>query len=136
MTNTLLLEIPNALWMSSNDRKDRRAVMGRVAAVRRMAEIEARNAGLTPMTQAHIAIFVGYPTRVKADPPNAWPTAKAAIDGVVDSGVLVDDSSEFVFAHSFMRDAKKSPTKHHTLRLVFTDQFLPWMTNERPEEDR
>ncbi len=136
MTNTLLLTIPDTLWMSSNHREHRMVVRRKTLDVRTLARFAAQNAGLTPMAQAHIAIFVGYPTRVKADPPNAWPTAKAAIDGVVDSGVLVDDSSEFVFAHSFMRDAKKAPAKHHTLRLVFTDQFLPWMTNERPEEDR
>lgn len=122
----LLLTIPHALWMSSNDRMHPMAKAKRTRAVRELAQVEARNARLPHLPQVHIAIYVGYPSRRKADPPNAWPTVKAAIDGIVDSGALVDDSSEFVYCHSFWRERTRSPQGTHTLRLVLTDQALPF----------
>ncbi|UFU03453.1 hypothetical protein LQF12_02245 [Ruania suaedae] len=123
----LLLQIPDAWWLSSNDRRHRHDVARRTHCVRRYAAIEAANSGLTLPPQVHIGIFVGYPTRRKADPPNAWPTAKAAIDGIVDAGLLADDNSDVVYAHSFAREAQKAPKGYHTLRLVLIDQALPWM---------
>lgn len=123
----LLLTIPDAWWLTSNQRLPKEAIWPRTKAIRKYAAIAARNAGLTLPPQVHIWIVVGYPTRVRADPPNAWPTAKAAIDGIVDSGTLAEDNSEIVYAHSFARDPKKCERGTHTLRLVFTDQALPWM---------
>ena len=123
----LLLTIPDLWWLSSNQRMHRMAAAGRTRAIREYAALQTAAANLTVPPQVHIGIFVGYPTRAKADPPNAWPTAKAAIDGVVDAGALTDDNSEVVFAHSFARDPKRAEKGTHTLRLVFTDQALPWM---------
>ena len=123
----LLLTIPDAWWLTSNGRYGHHmAVATRTKALRQYAAIQARNARLAVPPQVHIGIFVGYPTARKADPPNAWPTAKACIDGIVDSGALVDDNSEVVYAHTFARDAKKAPKGHHTLRLILTDQALPF----------
>lgn len=126
MNPTLLLTIPDALWMSSNHREHRMVVARKTAAVRQLAMLAAQNADLPHMPQVHIYVVVGYPSRRRADPPNAWPVAKAAIDGVVDSGVLADDDSEVVYAHSFAREATRCEPHTHTLRLVFTDQALPF----------
>lgn len=122
----LLLTIPDAWWLTSNGRYHHHVKAARTRWLRSNARIEAQNARLAVPPQVYIGIFVGYPTRAKADPPNAWPTAKACIDGIVDSGALVDDNSEVVYAHTFARDAKKAPKGHHTLRLVLTDQALPF----------
>lgn len=127
MTAELLIEIPDALWMSSNQREHRMVVAKKTAAVRALAAAVARQASLPRMTQVHIGIEVGYPTARRADPPNAWPTAKAAIDGVVDSGALADDNSEVVWCHSFTRSPRKAPKGRHTLRLVLTDQQIPFL---------
>ena len=127
MTPELTLTIPDALWLTSNQRLPRPVVWKRTAGIRELAATAARAANLPHMTQVHIGIAVGYPTRVRADAPNAWPSAKAAIDGIVDSGVLADDNSEIVWCHSFMRASTKCPRGVHTLRFIFTDQRLPWM---------
>jgi len=120
----LLLTIPDEWWISSNKRYHYHDKAVRTKAIRTYAAVQSRNAHLTVPPQVHIAIYVGYPTKAKADPPNAWPTAKAAIDGIVDAGTLADDNSEIVYCHSFLRDPKKAPAKHHTLRFVLTDQAL------------
>ncbi len=122
----LLLTIPDAWWLTSNGRYHPHARAKRVRAIRQYAAIQARNAGLRLPPQVHIWIMVGYPTRQLADPPNAWDSAKPAIDGIVDAGTLAEDNSEIVYAHSFARDPKKCERGTHTLRLVFTDQCLPF----------
>ena len=126
MTPELLITIPDALWMTSNQREHRMVVARKTAAVRRLAAAVARQESLPHMPQCHIWIVVGYPTRRRADPPNAWPTAKAAIDGVVDSGALSEDNSEVVYAHSFARERGRCQPHTHTLRLRFADQPLPF----------
>lgn len=122
----LLLTIPDLWWLTSNGRYHRMQAAARTRAIREYAALQTAAARLEVPPQVHIGIFVGYPTRAKADPPNAWPTAKAAIDGIVDAGALTDDNSEVVYAHSFMRDAKRSEKGFHTLRFVLTDQALPF----------
>lgn len=120
----LLLTIPAEHWMSANDRMHWAAKAKRTAAVRELAAAVAVAAGVPRMMQVHVCAFVGYPSRRKADPPNAYPTVKAALDGITDAGVWEDDDSEHVVAVEFRRDPKSSPKGTHTLRLVLTDQAL------------
>lgn len=126
MTPTLVLEIPDALWMTSNQREHRMVVARKTREVRRLAELAARAANLPRFMQVHVGVFVGYPTRRRADPANAYPTLKAALDGLTDAGVWEDDDSAHVVAVTFMREATKSPANTHSLRLVLTDQALPF----------
>ncbi|MCW2897804.1 MAG: Endodeoxyribonuclease RusA [Streptosporangiaceae bacterium] len=42
-------------------------------------------------TRAHILGILHPPTRRRADPANWYPSFKAAVDGIVDAGVLEDD---------------------------------------------
>lgn len=122
----LTLTIPAEHWMSANDRMHWAAKAKRTAAVRELAAAAATAASTPRMMQVHVCAFVGYPSRRKADPPNAYPTLKAALDGLTDAGVWPDDDSEHVVAVEFRRDTKPSSKGTHTLRLVLTDQALPF----------
>jgi len=118
------LTIPNAVWLTSNQRLHWAAKAKRTATIRQLAAVQARNLGIEPMMQVHVAAFIGYPTSAKADPPNAAPAVKAAIDGLTDAGVWPDDDSEHVVAVEFRREVGKCKKGHHTIRLVLTDQQL------------
>ena len=126
MTPELTLTIPDEHWISANDRRHWRANATRRAALRALAADVARTADLPRFMQVHVGVFVGYPTRRRADPTNAADTLKPCLDGLTDAGVWEDDDSEHVVAVTFMRDLKCSPKGHHTLRLVLTDQCLPF----------
>lgn len=45
------------------------------------------------MERAHVLAVLHPADRRRRDPANAYPAVKAALDGVVDAGVLVDDDS-------------------------------------------
>jgi crossover junction endodeoxyribonuclease RusA len=65
-----------------------------VKAIRDTARILARHRKIPPMQRAHI-LYVVHPDTAKRrrDPGNWAPSAKAAVDGLVDAGVLPDDNS-------------------------------------------
>lgn len=44
--------------------------------------------------RGHVTVWVAYPDRRRRDVHNLYPTIKAAIDGIVDAGVLPDDSDK------------------------------------------
>lgn len=114
----LAIDIPAAMWLSSNGRQHRMAVASRTRDIRTLARLAARNHQPVP-TPVVIGVAVGYPPTVhRADPPNAWPTIKAAIDGLVDAGLIDDDSSAHVDEHRFRRDPSKA--KRGMYRLTFT----------------
>jgi len=63
-------------------------------AVSENAELMAALAAAKPgglFARAHILGVLHPPTRRRADPANWYPSFKAAVDGIVDAGVLDDD---------------------------------------------
>lgn len=115
---TVTVPIPSAMWLSSNQRLHRMQVASRTRDIRILAKHAARN--LPPINGQVIAsVAVAYPPQVhRVDPPNAWPSIKAAIDGLVDSGLLPDDDSTVVDEHRFRRDPER--TKRGTYQLTIT----------------
>lgn len=123
--STLHFDIPDAWWLSANDRRHWADKAKRTRALRELGQIMARNLG--PRGITHVAAFIGYPRAGRADPANAAPTVKALIDGMVDAGVWPDDDSVHVIGPTFLRD-DKSPPGTHAVRLVLTPQDIPWLT--------
>lgn len=118
MWHILTWDIPKCLWLSSNDTLSRYPKAGRIKALRAMAALTARTQ--IPFTLGSVseaAVSVGYPTDGRADPPNAWPTVKALMDGVVDAGILVDDDDLHVGKMSFTRGPKTGAAGVHTIRV-------------------
>ena len=111
---SITLEIPDAIWLSANQRIHWSEKARRTRWVRVMAKSAAIR---SPKHQrAVITAWVGYPRAGRVDPANASPLVKAAIDGLVDAGVLPDDNSDHLPAVTFRRDVK-CRAGIHTLRL-------------------
>lgn len=116
MTRTLSFAIPAAHWLSSNQRLHWAAKAKHTAWLRTYAAKEAGDCD-TYTRPVRITAHIGYPSNGRADPNNAAPTTKALIDGLVESGLLVDDSHEWVLGPDHRRDNTKSPRGYHTVRL-------------------
>lgn len=114
--HTLVVDVPRDWWLSSNQRRHRMAVADRTKWIRQKAKIAARR--LPKLGSVTLArAWIGYPSARAADPPNAWPTVKAIIDGLVDAGVLDDDNSHHVPEHSFRRHPDKSPANTYRVTV-------------------
>ena len=91
------VEIPApAPWLNANSRTDRRGQTPNRRAWRDAAHVYARQARLPKLGQAHITAVLSFRDRRRRDPHNYYPTIKAVVDGLVDYGVLDDDSSEYL----------------------------------------
>lgn len=114
--------IPSRLWLSSNQRLHRMDKARRVQALRHIASLKAKSHPKISSYPVTIIATIGYKTKGRADPPNAWPTVKALIDGLVDAKVLADDDSTHVAQTIFERDNNPttSPTSPYKVTLVIT----------------
>lgn len=114
---TITLEIPDAIWLSANQRLHWAEKARRTRWVRALARSAARQ--LPKYSHALVVAWIGYPRSGRADPSNASPLVKAAIDGLVDAGVFPDDDSSHVVDGGFRRDVC-CRRGIHTLRLEIT----------------
>lgn len=91
------LELPWAKPpLNANQRLHWRAKARMVKAVRRTAWALARNAKIPAC--AHIRVWLVYQPRDsrRRDPSNLMPTQKPSLDGLVDAGIVPDDTPEYV----------------------------------------
>lgn len=119
--STLILDIPKSWWHTSNDRGHWRKFASRKAAIREATRRAALEAGLGPFHVAHVTAHIGYPRAGTADPGNAAPVVKAALDGLTDAGVWDDDDSRHVIGPDYRRDPCTGRPGIHTLRLTITE---------------
>lgn len=91
------VELPERLpLLNANDRLHWTARRDKTAAIRTVAWALATQAHIPPLRRAHIVAEYCPTDRRRRDPANWAPTAKAAVDGLVDAGVLPDDSAEYL----------------------------------------
>lgn len=121
---TITVDIPSAMWLSSNQRKHRMEVASRTRDIRTLAKHAARS--IPPVTgPVVVTVYVGYPPQVhRVDPPNAYPSIKAALDGIVDAGVLIGDDSAVIVEHRFVRDPERTPRGRYRLTVHITTPCL------------
>ena len=125
MTDTITLTIPAGEWLSSNQRLHWAQKARRTRSIRTrafmlgLAALRAGDVTAHP-GKTHVHVLVAYQTARKADPPNAYPSVKAAIDGLVDAGIFPDDNSEHV-SLGFDRDPEKSALGTYRLTLEMKD---------------
>lgn len=120
----LTFTIPKSWWLSANDRTHWAQKARATRAIRQLARITGEN--FERQRVCHVAAFIGYLRNGKADPSNAAPTVKALIDGLVDAGVWPDDDHTHVIGPTYLRDPKSPTPGHYTVRLVLTEQEVPW----------
>lgn len=109
--STLTLTIPAPCdWLNSNQRLHRMVSARRVASWRGAARIRAQEAEFGQFTRpVHIVCTVHKTRAGRWDAGNLYPTAKAIVDGLVDAGVIPDDSNEWVTGPD-MRAGEKAET--------------------------
>lgn len=92
---TITIPAP-VVWLNANDRVDRRRFAPITKQWRDAAHVHARAGKLPQLGRAHITATLRFRDRRRRDPHNYYPTIKAVIDGLVDYGLLPDDSHEFL----------------------------------------
>lgn len=97
MTATIVLPYPRPP-LSSNHRYDRHTRAALTREIRQTAAWVAKAAKLTPVGSQRVAVTCVWfaPDRRTRDAGSTTPTAKAAIDGLVDAGVLPADDATVV----------------------------------------
>lgn len=90
---TTLTLTPPAAFINANDRLHHHAKAKLTKAWREAGECVAT---AKTYRRAHITVGIRFPTNHRRDVGNYYPTAKAILDGLVDAGVLPDDSDEHV----------------------------------------
>lgn len=117
----MIFTVPKTQWLTANGRYHWSAEARRKKLLRQMGFIVGKNSGLQFTTPIRVIAHIGYATAGRADPANTAPTVKALIDGLVDAGVFVDDSHEWVIGPDFRRDTKKCARGYHTVRFEFEE---------------
>jgi len=116
----IVLDLPRDLWWSANNRLHWQVVRRKKAAVRALARAAAQNEAR--LQRATLGVLVHYPTNRQADPHNIASTVlKAAIDGVVDAGVLPDDDDKHLTAVTISRGPKTSVAGIYRLTLTLEE---------------
>lgn len=100
-----------ARWLNSNDRYKRRPNEA-IQAWRLLTSAVARK-GLhdgifKPFTgRVHITVELRFPDNRRRDAANYYPTIKACVDGIVEAGLIVDDSDKYVDALTIRRGPRE-----------------------------
>lgn len=83
-------------WLNSNDRLHPMAKSRIVKQWRQLGYACAIREHLPRLGKAHIEARLFFRTNARRDPNNWAPTAKAALDGLVDANVFPDDNADLV----------------------------------------
>lgn len=114
------IELPAGLFLlNDNQRLHHRRKAEYIELIRRASGFAARAAKLPTLQRIHVFYVVHPKPGIRRRDPGNWsPTAKAAIDGLVDAGVVPDDNSDRVLGG----DPRIGPA-------VKGSQFALWITD-------
>lgn len=121
-THLLALVAPHH-WLNANQRPHWRDERARSAAWREAAGWAAKAAKVPRLERVYICCWLEFPNNLRRDPANWAPTAKAAVDGLVQVGVLPDDDWRHVTGPD-MRIGQRHP-KPGRLVIGLYDLTLP-----------
>jgi Holliday junction resolvase RusA-like endonuclease len=112
------IELPAGMdLLNANQRYHWRVRAERTKHIRSTAEILARGAKIPTLARAHIIGEFRPPNRRRRDVANLYPSFKAAIDGLVDAGVLEDDDD----THLVGPDMRLGPVRLGQIVLHITE---------------
>ena len=94
-TWTLTIPAP-ALWLNANQRVDLRRQTPDRRAWRDAGRVYAMQAKLPRLRRAHILAELRFADARNRDVHNLYPTIKAVVDGLIDYGLLPDDSHHYL----------------------------------------
>lgn len=91
------LDIPApAPWLNANERGHWSKRSGTIRLWRDAAHVYATKARLPGLGKVRIEAVLSFADKRRRDPHNYYPTLKAIIDGLVDYGLIPDDSDEYL----------------------------------------
>lgn len=93
--------------------------------IRRDTYLLARSAGLNTSDRITVRLEYYPRDRRRRDPSNLMPTQKAAVDGIVDAGLVPDDCPPYVTEHMPIIEQQKEPLNRFGHRLQIR---LTWHT--------
>lgn len=106
---TVTITLPPKLpLLNSNQRLHWATKARRTRIIREAAAWATRSLRERPMERVEITAVIHPKTARRFDPHNCQPTVKAAIDGVVDAGLLEDDDATRLVSVAF-RAGEKDP---------------------------
>ena len=105
MSITTIVLTPPAAFINANDRLHHQAKAKLTKAWRQAAKA-AVDAGFNPYRydRAHVVCTIRFADNIRRDVGNFYPTAKACLDGIVDAGVLEDDSDLHILGPDMRRE--------------------------------
>ena len=83
-------------WINANKREHWRTTADKVAEWRTAGCAAATQAKLPTIKRAHIDAVLHFRNSARRDAHNWYPTLKALVDGLVDHGLLADDSTRYL----------------------------------------
>lgn len=98
---TVTLNLPKLPTLQANVNLHWAVRAKRVKIIRSHVGWLARSMNQAPMERVRITAIVHPKTAGRYDPPNWAPLVKAAIDGIVDAGLLPDDDSTRVVSTAY-----------------------------------
>lgn len=103
VTGVWTLTLSGLEWLNANDRPHWAEKARKTKAIREAACVLARSHRIPALDVVLVLAYVHPSTnRKKWDPANWYPSVKAAVDGLVDAGVVVDDDhGHLVGPHMF-----------------------------------
>lgn len=121
MTAVIHIAISRDVLLTSNQRLHWATKARHTKVIRDMAWVLAKHARIQSMAAAEIEVEVTWPNRSrKRDSHNLQPSAKAAIDGFVDAGVLPDDSDKYLRKLTFTSAEETRTTEGIGAYMKFT----------------
>lgn len=116
-----VVTLPRAAVLTANQRLHWRKRAAMTAVIRQRFAIAARQ-GQRIDGPVRITALLGFPDPGRRRDPNNWaPTTKAAVDGLVDGGLLADDSHQHVIGPDHRLDPEPCPTGHVRITLDLED---------------
>lgn len=116
------ITLPITRPLSLNDRANRWARARDVKQLRADVRVLARAAKIPALSRISVALHYAPKDRRRRDPLNLVATLKVVEDGLVDAGVVPDDTPDFVVSPMPVIDA---PTGERTGRLYVTVREIP-----------
>lgn len=107
-------------WINANVREHWTIKAAKVRTWRAAVATHAIDARLPYMTRVEIVAQPRWASKRRHDSSNIAPTVKACVDGLVDAGVLPDDSSQIVVSESYQEGP--IAVKLARLRLILVDR--------------
>lgn len=113
---------------SANDRLHFRVERALKQTWRELGQVHARAVigprlvdGFVPLQRAHVVVTQIPGSRRRTDPGNVAPAAKAAVDGIVLAGLLVDDDAGHMIGPDFrLGEARRQQPGMWTLEISVT----------------